>query len=180
MLISPHSFPSCPRQTQTSQIDCGDFSVTLKNPNPLSSRILSFPEFSIAFNRFTEVICSVFPHRRRELNDSLAIIAELALSYGGGHFYTYHKLFSAKCAVRIAQWNQCPYWGALDLDLHSRVFLCCRNIACDVCRSVAHTTAVFPRINPSATYPEPTFAKSTSYVPRSATGGQQADMLCFQ
>ncbi len=38
-----------------------------------------------------------------------------------------------------------------------------------MCRSVAHTTAVCPRINPSATYPEPTSAKSTSYVPRSAT-----------
>ncbi len=75
----------------------------------------------------------------------------------------------SKCAVRIAQWNQCPYWGALDLDLHSRVFLGCRNIACAVCRSVAHTTAVCPWINPSATYPEPTSAKSTSYVPRSAT-----------
>ncbi len=92
-----------------------------------------------------------------------------ALSYGGGHFYTYHKLFSAKCAVRIAQWNQCPYWGALDLDLHSRVFLRCRNIACAMCRSVAHTTAICPRINPSATYPEPTSAKSTSCVPRPAT-----------
>ncbi|XP_058610956.1 uncharacterized protein LOC131526627 [Onychostoma macrolepis] len=120
--------------------------------------------------RFTEIICSVFPHRRRELNDYLAIIAELALSYGGGHFFTYHKLFSAKCAVRVAQWNQCPYWGALDLDLHNRVFLGCRNISCAVCRSVAHSTSNCPRINPSATpCPEPTSAKSTSYVPRPAT-----------
>ncbi len=39
-----------------------------------------------------EIICSAFPHRRRELNDYLALIAELALSYGGGHFYTYHLL----------------------------------------------------------------------------------------
>ncbi len=100
---------------------------------------------------------------------SLPSQAIVALSYGGGHFYTYHKLFSAKCAVQIAQWNQCPYWGALDLDLHSRVFLGCRNIACAMCRSVAHTTTNCPRINPSATYPEPTSAKSTSYVPRPAT-----------
>ncbi len=159
-----------PTADSNRQIDCGDFSVTLKNPNPLSSRILSFPEFCIAFSRFTEIICSVFPHRRRELNDYLAVIAELALSYGGGHFFTYHKLFSAKCAVRVAQWNQCPYWGALDLDLHSRVFLGCKNIACAVCRSIAHTTANCPRINPSAAQcPEPTSAKSTSYVPRPAT-----------
>ncbi len=158
-----------PTSDSNRQIDCGDFSVTLKNPNPLSSRILSFPKFSIAFSRFTEIICSVFPHRRRELNDYLAIIAELALSYGGGHFFTYQKLFSAKCAVRVAQWNQCPYWGALDLDFQIRVFLGCRNIACAVCQSVAHSTTNCPRINPSATYPEPTSAKSTSYVPRPAT-----------
>ncbi len=66
-----------PTADSNRQIDCGDFSVTLKNPNPLSSRILSFPEFCIAFSRFTEIICSVFPHRRRELNDYLAVIAEL-------------------------------------------------------------------------------------------------------
>ncbi len=124
-----------PTSDSNRQIDCGDFSVTLKNPNPLSSRILSFPEFCIAFSRFTEIICSVFPHRRCELNDYLAVIAELALSYGGGHFFTFFK-----CTVRVAQWNQCPYWGALNLDLHSRVFLGCRNIACAVCRSIAHTT----------------------------------------
>ncbi len=159
-----------PTSESSRQIDCGDFSVTLKNPNPQSSRILSFPEFSIAFSRFTEIICSVFPHRRRELNDYLAIIAELALSYGGGLFFTYHKLFSAKSAVRVAQWNQCPYWGALDSNLHSRVFTGCKNISCVVCRSVDHSTTSCPRINPSTTScSEPTSSKSTSYVPRPAT-----------
>ncbi|KAG1936323.1 proline and serine-rich protein 1-like [Pimephales promelas] len=161
------------------QIDCGDFSVTLKNPNPHSSRLLSFSEFTIAFSRFTEVICSAFPHRRRELNDYLSIIAELALSYGGGHFYTYHKLFSAKCSVRVAQWNQCPYWGALDPDLHSRVFLGCKNISCAVCRSVAHSTTTCPQVNPSIPpCPDSAPVKSTSYVPRPTThenpnGGRQ-------
>ncbi|XP_041963284.1 uncharacterized protein LOC121720877 [Alosa sapidissima] len=38
--------------------------------------------------------------RRKELNDYLAIIAGLAVSYGGARFYTYHRLFSAKCAAR--------------------------------------------------------------------------------
>ncbi len=39
-----------------------------------------------------------------------------------------------------------------------------------MCRSVAHPTTDCPRINPSATpCPEPTSAKSTSYVPRPAT-----------
>ncbi len=83
-LLSPISPPSADRQ-----IDCGEFSVTLKNTANNPSRILSFTEFTIAFNRYTEVICTTFPHRRRELGDYLAIVAELALSYGGSHFYTY-------------------------------------------------------------------------------------------
>ncbi len=159
-----------PAPESNRQMDCGDFSVTLKNQNPLSSRILSLSEFTIAFSRYIEIICSAFPHRRRELNDYLALIAELALSYGGGHFYTYHKLFSAKCAVRVSQWNQCPYWGAIDPDLHSRVFLGCRNISCAVCRSVAHSTMLCPQINPSILpCPVTSPVKSTSYVPRPAT-----------
>ncbi len=158
------------------QIDCGDFSVTLKNPTPNSSRPLSFSEFTIALGRYTEIVCSAFPHRRRKLNDYLAIIAELALSYGGAHFYTYHKLFSAKCVVRVAQWNQCPYWGALDTDLHNRVFFSCRNISCAVCRSVAHLTISCPQINPAIIpCPEPMQVKSTSYVPRSTTTNPISD-----
>lgn len=91
------------------------------------------------------------------------------MSYGGSHFYTYHKLFSAKCAVRISQWNQCTYWGALDSDLHNRVFLGCRNISCAICRSVNHATTACPQINPSIPPgPEQKPIKSTGYVPRHA------------
>jgi hypothetical protein len=158
-----------PPSVSNRQIDCGDFAVTLKNPVNNSSRILSFSEFAIAFSRYSEIICAALPHRRRELNDYLAIIAELALSYGGTHFYTYHKLFSAKCAVRVAQWNQCPYWGALDTELHNRVFLGCRNISCAVCRSVSHSTTACPLINPAnPPRPDSPAGKSTSYVPRPA------------
>ncbi len=38
-----------------------------------------------------------------------------------------------------------------------------------MCRSVAYSTTNCPWIKPSATYPEPTSTKSTSYVPRPAT-----------
>lgn len=109
--------------------------VTSWPPSPLSihrlphAYILSLSGICIAFSRYTKIMCSAFPHRWRKLNDYLSIIPEFVLSYGGSHFYTYHKLFSAKCAVRVSQWNQCPYWGALDTDLHNRVFLGCRNIS---------------------------------------------------
>lgn len=93
----------------------------------------------------------------------MAIIAELTLSYGGTHFYTYHKSFSAKCIVHIALWG---HQGALDTELHNRVFLGCRNISCVVCRSVSHSTIACPLINPSnPPCPDSPKAKSTSYVP---------------
>ncbi|KAG1925403.1 proline-rich protein 36-like [Pimephales promelas] len=141
-------------------------------PPPVTQNIRAqiMAEFSIAFSHYTDIICSAFPHRQHELNANLALIAELALSYGGGHFYTYHKLFSAKCAIRVSQWNQCPYWGALDTDLHSRVFLGCRNISCAVCRSVSHPTTSCPQVNPFVSpRPETAPVKSTSYTPRPAT-----------
>ncbi|XDV37807.1 hypothetical protein PO909_007349 [Leuciscus waleckii] len=105
--------------------------ATAMEPPPVASNIRAqiLTEFAIAFSRYSEIICAALPHRRRELNDYLAIIAELALSYG-------------------AQWNQCPYWGALDTELHNRVFLGCRNISCAVCRSVSHSTTACPLINP--------------------------------
>lgn len=91
-----------PVSESNHQIDCRDFSVTLKNQNQNSSCMLSFTELSIAFSHFTEIIIPL-------LNDYLALIAELALSYRGGHFYSYDKLFSAKCAGQVSHWNQCPY-----------------------------------------------------------------------
>ncbi|KAI2646851.1 Pro-Pol polyprotein [Labeo rohita] len=130
-LLSPISPSPADRQ-----INCGDFSVTLKNSAHNLSRILSFAEFTIAFTRYSEVICATFPHRRRELSD-------------------------------YPQWNQCPYWGALDTELHNKVFLGCRNISCAVCRSFSHSTINCPFINPSIPpCPESSQPKSTSYVLR--------------
>ncbi|KAL0160929.1 hypothetical protein M9458_044654, partial [Cirrhinus mrigala] len=135
-------------------------------PNALALEPPPVPN-SIRTQILAEVICAAFPHRRHELSDYLTIVAELALSYGGSHFYTYHKLFAAKCAIRVAQWNQCPYWGALDTELHNRVFLGCRNISCAVRHSFSHPTIRCPFINPSIPpCPEPSQPKSTSYVPR--------------
>ncbi|KAI2646202.1 Pro-Pol polyprotein [Labeo rohita] len=149
--------------------------VSLSRQNSASMSPLAAQSLSLSAHPAPAgVICSVYPLRRRELCDYLAIIAELALSYGGSHFYTYHKLFSAKCAIRLAQWNQRAYWGALDTELHSRVFTGCRNISCAVCHSSPHppihppTTAcpfIIPSIPPC---PEPSQPMPTSYVPHSS------------
>nr|XP_021330471.1 proline-rich protein 36-like [Danio rerio] len=154
-LLSP-----IPPTSADRQINCGQFSVTLKNTNNIQSRILKFPEFTVAFSRYTDV----YPHRRRKLNDYLAIVAELTLSYGGSHFYLlpYHRLFFAKCAIRISQWNQSPFWGALDTELHNKVFLGCCNISCAVCRSTTHPTESCLFINPiPSPLPEPAKTRST-------------------
>lgn len=112
----------------------------------------------------------LFPKGGENLIENLAIIAELVLSYGRTHFYTYHKLFSAKCAVQVSQWTQCPYWGVLDTDLHNRFFLDCLNISCAVCRSVAHSITACSQVNPSIP-PCPVLnqTKSSSYIPCTAT-----------
>ena len=126
-------------QPQPRDIDCGSVILSLKSSG-VATRILSFPEFTLAFSRYSEVICSVFPMRRRELNEYLNIIAGLAVTYGGTHFYNYHRLFSAKCAARVNLWNQCPYWGALDMELHNQVFLGCRTVTYAVCSSSEHNS----------------------------------------
>ncbi|XP_059371551.1 uncharacterized protein LOC132109467 isoform X2 [Carassius carassius] len=145
------------------------YSLFTATPMPVPSNAVAMEPPPVSQSIRAQIL-SAFPHRRREVNDYQAIIAELALSYGGGHFYMYHKLFSAKSAVRVAQWNQRTYWGALDSDLHSRVFLGCKNITCAVCRSVTHSSASCPQVNPSSLpYAGTNTAKSTSYVPRAAT-----------
>lgn len=99
----------------------------------------------------------------------LAIIAKLTLSYVKGCFYTYHNLFSAKCPVRVTQWNHSAYWGILEPGLHSKVFLGCRNFLCAIYSPVAHPTMICPQINLSITpCLDTTPAKSTSYVRRPA------------
>ncbi|XP_063044381.1 uncharacterized protein LOC134438696 [Engraulis encrasicolus] len=164
-----------PDQGHRRDVDCGSVIVSLKSTGP-ASRVLSFTEFVVAFSRYTDVICSVFPHRQRELNDYLAVVAGLAVSYGGAHFYTYHRLFSAKCAARVSSWNQCPYWGALDLELHSRVFLNVQLSTCAVCCASDHRSADCPMVEgnkPRSSAPK-AVTKSTAAVP---THSQSAGAL---
>ena len=144
---------------------CGSVILSLKSSGA-ATRILSFPEFTLAFSRYSEVICSVFPMRRRELNEYLNIIAGLAVTYGGTHFYNYHRLFSAKCAARVNLWNQCPYWGAIDMELHNRVFLGCRTVTCAVCSSPEHNSDHCSYIEGNTRRCSTVATTSTSSVPK--------------
>ncbi len=87
-------------------VDCGDLSVMLKENDSRLSKTLTPAKFIVAFGVFRDVICEVFPSRRAKLDTNLAIITDLALTYGGTLFYEYHKSFSAKAATFIQRFNQ--------------------------------------------------------------------------
>ncbi len=126
-------------------VDCGDISVLLKDNDQWLSNCLTMPEFNVAFGVFRDVICEVYPLRRAELDTYLAIISDLAMTYGGTLFYEYHKSFSAKAAMYIQRFNQRLDWSVVDLALISRNFTSHRALSCSLCGSLAHTPSLCPR-----------------------------------
>lgn len=126
-------------------VDCGDISVLLKDNVPRLSNCLSIPEFYVAFGIYRDVICEIYPERRAELDTYLAIISDLAMSYGGTLFYEYHKSFSAKSAMYIQRYNQRLDWSMVDLGLISRHFTGHRALSCSSCGLFTHSPSLCPR-----------------------------------
>lgn len=96
----------CAETNERRIVDCGDISVILKDNDPRLTKSLTMAEFNVAFGVFRDIICEVYPDRRKELDTYLAIISDLAMSYGGTLFYEYHKSFSSKAAMYIQLFNQ--------------------------------------------------------------------------
>lgn len=123
-----------PPPISNRQIDYSDFSVTLKNSAHNPSHIGSLSSFFIAFSHYSKITCVfffLFPTGGRswmiilqQLQRSCYLTEELAFTH------------TTSCFQQNASFVL-PYWGALDTDVHNRVFLGCRNISCGVCRSVA-------------------------------------------
>ncbi|KAK2846247.1 hypothetical protein Q7C36_011101 [Tachysurus vachellii] len=128
-------------------VDCGDVSVLLKDNDLRLSNRLTMPEFNVAFGVFREVICDVYPERRAGLDTYLAIISDLAMTYGGTLFYEYHKSFSAKSAMYIQWLNQRLDWSAVALALISRHFAGHRVLSCSLCGTFTHTPSLC-QVNP--------------------------------
>ncbi len=126
-------------------VDCGDFSVVLKDSDPRLSKSLTLAEFNVALGIFRDTLCEVYPQCREELETYLAIISDLALTYGGSLFYEYHKSFSAKAAMYIQKFNQRLDWSIVDLSLISRHFTGHKILACSICGSFSHATSLCPR-----------------------------------
>lgn len=96
-------------------------------------------EFNVALSIYRDVICEVYPDHRAELDTYLAIISDLAMSYGGTLFYEYHKSFSVKAALYIQKFNQRLDWSDMDLNLISRHFTGHQAFSCAVCGSFSYT-----------------------------------------
>ncbi|KAK2854563.1 hypothetical protein Q7C36_006432 [Tachysurus vachellii] len=103
------------------------------------------PKFNVAFCVFRDVICDTYPERRAELDTYLAIISDLAMTYGRTLFYEYHKSFSAKSAMYIQRLNQRLDWLAVDLALISRHFTGHRALSCSLSGAFTHTPSLCPR-----------------------------------
>jgi len=135
----------CSEMSEKRVVDCGDVSVMLKDSDPRLSKMLTLAEFNVAFGVYRDVICEIYPSRRAELDTYLAIISDLALTYGGTLFYDYHKSFSAKAAMFIQRFNQRLDWSVVDLTLISRHFTGHQALSCSICGSHSHTLNLCPK-----------------------------------
>lgn len=138
-------------------LDCGDFSVILKDSDPRLSKTLTLAEFNVAFGVYRDTMCELYQERRAELDTYMSIISDLAYTYGGGLFYEYHKSFSSKAAMHIQRFNQRLDWSVQDLGLISRHFTAHPPLSCSVCDSYSHRTDLCPKASSqgSASKPKP-------------------------
>lgn len=70
--------------------------MVVKTRDHRLSRKLSIPEFVLAFSLYRDVICSVTPLRREELDLYLYTVVELGHKYGGPIFMIITGLFPLK------------------------------------------------------------------------------------
>ena len=104
--------------------------------------VLVLGETALGISIYRDVICSVFPNRRQELHDYLAVVLDLAVRFGGTLFQEYHRQFSAKASSRLEQRNVATYWGALDLELYCRVSSGTVAVSCSLCSNPAHPASL--------------------------------------
>jgi hypothetical protein len=138
LLLSPDDISE--RIVQTD----GDTYILRPNHDPRTSVSLEIREFILAFNRYTSVMCQVFPHRRQELDAYLAEIVEQSARYGGEQYYEYHKAFSAKAAWYLEQGIKLD-WSQRDMHLYQSVHTGSRTNTYALCSSISHFTKFCPK-----------------------------------
>ncbi|CAF4209424.1 unnamed protein product [Rotaria sp. Silwood2] len=127
--------------------DDEDKNVYLKQKDdPCLDKNLTISEFILAFTRYLNIICEVFPQRRRELTAYLCDIIRLSSRFGHPFFYHYHRLFAQKTETLLQTRNILIDWSKRDHDIYFNVFSGLRPIVCDLCRSPDHSTSFCKKI----------------------------------
>ena len=127
-------------------------------PDQRTTRNLNVSEFIKSFSIYVNVICTVYPNRRQELDNYLRNIIEMATRFPGSAFYEYHKVFSARCSSLLLNHNIKVDWSTNDTNIYCAIFAGQRANTCASCHSTAHLTNFCP--NPST--PAPSAPLSTT------------------
>lgn len=112
-----------------------------KNKDKRLNKKLTIQEFIIAFGVYKRIMCQAYNWRRAELDAYEAHIIDMASSYPD-HFYEYHKLFSAQCAIALEQHKLKIDWSQGDYVLRERILRGVSPVKCDNCGSAIHSTAL--------------------------------------
>ena len=134
--------PECDRKISSSDIG----NAVIRSADPRLLRDLPIGEFLVAFGIFRDAVCSVFPDRRVELDAYLALIGDLNLRYGRNFFYQYHKAFSSKAALHIAQSNSRVNWSILDSEILLMIIGGSQAVTCRTCGNIGHYESLCPRL----------------------------------
>ncbi|CAF1567085.1 unnamed protein product, partial [Rotaria sp. Silwood1] len=127
--------------------DDEDKNVYLKQKDdPRLDKNLTILEFILAITRYLNIICEVFPQRRRELTAYLCDIILFSSRFGHPFFYRYHRLFAQKAETLLQTRNILIDWSKRDHDIYFNVFSGLRPIVCELCRSPDHSTSFCKKI----------------------------------
>ncbi|XP_027855686.1 formin-like protein 7 isoform X1 [Xiphophorus couchianus] len=119
------------------------FSAIIKSSDPRLAKDLSIGQFLAAFSVFRDVICSVYPERRIDLDAYLALIADLHLQYGRSLFYQYHKAFATKAAAVLFRSGLNLNWSTLDTEI---LIMLTQAVSCHLCGISGHLSAFCPSL----------------------------------
>lgn len=105
-----------PRENEEHKIQDNEGQVILIKPNHdvRLQRNLSISEFILAFSKFKNVMCEVYPERLQELDAYERDIEEMASMTHGPAFYDYHKAFSPRASALLHQRNIRVDWSVRD------------------------------------------------------------------
>ncbi|KAL1276499.1 hypothetical protein QQF64_036122 [Cirrhinus molitorella] len=140
--------PSLINISQPTELQTSQGVMQLSHTINSHSKDLTPTEFALAFSIYRDIICSVYPDRRTELDDYLSVILDMAVCFGGTGFYNYHLLFATQAAGRIQQFNQGTYWGTLDAELYCRIFAARSSLSCELCGAPSHPASICTVITP--------------------------------